>query len=73
MTSIFSKERGLLTQTPPDALKTQRAPGKVQVHLFVLNLQEDEAQSFKSSLYIMGKNFSLEYEMGFATERSKEK
>lgn len=39
MTSIFSKERGLRTQTPPDALKTQRAPGKVQVHLFVLNLR----------------------------------
>jgi hypothetical protein len=39
VTSIFSKERGLRTQTPPDALKTQRAPGKVQVHLFVLNLK----------------------------------
>lgn len=45
MTSIFSKERGLRTQTPPDALKTQRAPGKVQVHLFVLSLQKDKAQS----------------------------
>lgn len=46
MTSIFNNERGLRTPTPPDALKTQRAPGKVQVHLlFVLNLQEDEEQS----------------------------
>ena len=45
MTSIFSKELGLRTQTPPDALKTQRAPGKVQVHLFVLSLQKDKAQS----------------------------
>lgn len=45
MTSIFNNERGLRTPTPPDALKTQRAPGKVQLHLFVLDLQEDEAQS----------------------------